>query len=192
MSNANQDDLNTIVLDYAITAMSEYELFSSEFQKVMQRYHKPLSKQFSKCEAKMRTFGLSRAFVVASCDIEGADICFSDYSGRKERQTVLDDFPERKDDFRIWYGNNHKPYQHKVLFDHITQKLGKIGSKKINVNHPIGYCAEQNVANRLMLATDAPYQDAKFSIAIRPKTGEVIPYCDNCKSLFTQLNDGND
>ena len=59
------------------------------------------------------------------------------------------------------------------------------------VPHPIGYCAEQNSANRLLLdkKDGVSLEDIRFSIAIRPKTGEVIPYCNNCKTLFSSLND---
>lgn len=192
MSNANQEKLNAVVTEYAIAAMGDYAFTCDEFQYVLRNYHKSLDPNLTRCEAEIRTLGLSRPYVVASCNSKNSDIYFSDYSGKKQRQTVLSDFPYRKKDFAYWYANKQKPYQHKTLFEHINQTLGTIGTFTNNVEHPIGYCAGQNVANRLMLATDAPYQDAKFSIAIRPKTGEIVPYCDNCKSLFTQLNDGND
>lgn len=192
MSNANKEELNAVVTEYAITAMKDYAFTCEEFQYVLHKYRKPLNPNLTRCEADVRTLGLSRPYVVTSCKIENSSICFSDFSGKKQRQTVLTEFPNRKSDFAYWYANNQKPYQHISLYEHINQTLGTIGTFTRNVNHPIGYCAEMNVANRLMLATDEPYQDAKFSIAIRPKTGEIIPYCDNCKSLFSQLNDEND
>lgn len=173
-----------------MTAMGDYALTCREFQKVLQIYHKPLSDGLYRCEADVRTQGLSRPYVVASCDVECYGVYFSDFSGRKYRSAILEEFPCRKDCFKKWYGNNQKPYQHVALYDHIVTTLGTIGQKTANVDHPIGYCAEQNVANRLMLFTDAPYQCIEFSIAIRPKTGQVIPYCDNCKRLFNQLNHG--
>lgn len=192
MSNANKEELNAVVTEYAITAMGDYAFTCDEFQYVLRNYRKPLNPNLIRCEADIRTLGLSRPYVVASCKIENSGICFSDFSGKKQRQTVLTEFPCRKGDFARWYANNQKPYQHIELYADINKTLGTIGTFTQNVDHPIGYCAEMNVANRLMLATDEPYQDAKFSIAIRPKTGEVIPYCDSCKSHFTQLNDGND
>jgi hypothetical protein len=192
MSISNQDKLNSVVIDYAKTAMEDYILSSEEFKSVLREYYKPSDAEWSKSEAVIRTQGLSRPFVVASCNIEGHDTCFSDYSGKKQRPTVLNEFPSRKMDFRKWYGNNQKPYQHRILYDHINQELGTIGGYANNLKHPIGYCAEQNVANRLMLATDKHFDDIQFSLAIRPKTGEIVPYCDNCKQLFKQLNDAQD
>ena len=40
-----------------------------------------------------------------------------------------------------------------------------------------------------MLDDDAPIDKIQFSDAIRPRTGEVVEYCNNCKALFNQLND---
>lgn len=192
MTDEERQDLNSVVTEYAMSAMGEYALTCEQFQPVLQRYHRPLNNGWQKCEAEVRTLGLSRPYVVASCIAEGDGVCFSDYSGKKNRQAVIDEFPDRKDFFRNWYRNNQKPYQHKVLYDHITTTLGTIGNIIANVNHPVGYCAEQNVANRLMLATDRQIEDIYFSIAIRPKTGQVVAYCNNCKALFEQLNDAED
>lgn len=185
----DQENLNTVVTEYAMTAMGDYALTCNEFQKVLHDNYKPLNSGRNKCEAEVRTQGLTRPYVVVSCNIEDHDTYYSDFSGKKYRPTVLKEFPKRRDSFRQWYGNYQKPYQHRMLFDYINQVLGPIGSFHPNVDHPIGYCAEQNVANRLMLVTDAPHDIIQFSIAIRPKTGQVVPYCDNCKKLFNQLND---
>lgn len=43
------------------------------------------------------------------------------------------------------------------------------------------------LANRLMLDGDAQIDDIRFSVAIRPRTGDIIDYCDNCKALFGGL-----
>lgn len=60
--------------------------------------------------------------------------------------------------------------------------------------HPIGQCAEQHAANELLFDMQKTNQDyynqldikrnIYFSKAIRPATGEVFEYCDNCKQLF--------
>ena len=192
MCPSNKDELNSVVIEYAMNAMGNYALSCKEFQTVLQLYHHHIKSDWNRCEADIRTVGLSRPYVVASCDIKEVESFFSDYSGKKQRQTILSEFPNRKKDFSLWYGSNSKPYQHKVLYDHITSVLGTIGNYTSKVKHPIGYCAEQNVANRLMLDTDKHFQDIQFSLAIRPKTGEVVPYCDNCKQLFKQLNDAKD
>lgn len=192
MCLSNKDELNSVVIEYAMKAMGDYALTCKEFQSVVQSYHHQVSNGWKRCESDIRTVGLSRPYVVASCDIEGLETYYSDYSGKKQRQTILSEFPLRKKDFSLWYGANSKPYQHKVLYDHITTVLGTIGTFTSKVKHPIGYCAEQNVANRLMLVTNKHFSEVQFSLAIRPKTGEIVPYCDNCKTLFNQLSDAED
>ena len=179
--------LNKVVIEYALSAMMEYKFLGCAYWYMMCLYFpfQLFKDGFShKSEAKMNTQGLSRSFVVASCAINTRDKAYSDFSGKKQRQTVLKDFPLRRGDFNVWYGGNSKPYQHKILYDRINQRLGKIGSFSQGVKHPIGYCAEQNVANRLILDGDAAINDIHFSVPIRPRTGEVIDYCGNCKALF--------
>ena len=179
--------LNKVAIEYALNAMVEYGFLGYAYWKLMCLYFpfKLFKTSFAhKSEAEMRTQGLSRSFVVASCAIGTRDVAYSDYSGKKKRETVVNDFPARRNDFRLWYGGNSKPYQHRDLYDHITNNLGTIGQKTNGVNHPIGYCAEQNVANRLLLDGDAAINDIQFSVPIRPRTGEVIDYCGNCRALF--------
>ncbi len=64
--------------------------------------------------------------------------------------------------------------------------------KSLN-KYPIGHCAEQHAANELLFCErwDKSINkvlniktDVYFSIAIRPSTGEVFDYCENCKKLF--------
>ncbi len=182
------EDLNTTVIEYAMSAMEDHVLYSTEFQRVKGLYHKKLNATSTRSNAVIRIHGLSDAYVVASCGEDGRNTVYSDYSGKKRRQIVLEDFPKRKPFFKAWYHKEQKPYQHKVLYDEIISRLGTIGSFRAGVRHPIGYCAEQNVANRMLLDQDASIDDIKFSVAIRPKTGEVVDYCDNCKTLFQQLD----
>ncbi len=182
--------LNSVVIEYALNSMKEYIFLGRAYLYLMQSYYRnryPCICSDLKSEAEMRTQGLSRSYVVASCALSTRCIVYSDFSGKKQRQTVLSDFPRRKKIFKVWYSNNSKPYQHKVLFNRINKRLGRIGGFANGVNHPIGYCAEQNVANRLLLDRYAKIDDIHFSIAIRPRTGEVIDYCNNCKTLFGSL-----
>lgn len=185
-------DLNVFAVRYAINTLFHYEPSWPAFNRLLDLYcscynDDALTPYCS--EAVMRTQGMTLDYVVASRGIVDRDIVYSDYSGKKQRSTVLKDFPKRKSDFKEWYGSNSKPYQHRALYEHIVNTLGTIGSIKNGVAHPIGYCAEQNVANRLMLDDDAPIDKILFSDAIRPRTGEVVDFCNNCKALFNQLND---
>ena len=182
--------LNKVVIEYALNAMVEYTFLGCAYWYLMCMYFpfKLFKSRFGhKSEAVMNTQGLSRSLVVASCTMDTRDVAYSDFSGKKQRQTVLKDFPIRRNDFNAWYRGDSKPYQHKDLYDRINQRLGKIGSFAQVVKHPIGYCAEQNVTNRLMLDGDAQMDDIRFSVAIRPRTGEIVDYCDNCKALFGGL-----
>jgi len=184
--------LNAVAVRYALESMMNYELTGNAFMDFLYIFY-PLTRflqfevKMKKSEAQMKTQGLSPSFVVASCTIDGRETVYSDFSGKKIRQTVLKDFPERKKDFKTWYPGNSKPYQHKDLYDRIIA-IGKIGQRNINgVKHPLGYCAEQNVANRLLLDKDMLIDNIQFSDAIRPRTGEVIDYCNHCKTLFGSL-----
>ena len=182
-----KEDLNTAVIEYALYALWEYDLPWPVFDNLIRLYPGTISPRPPRCEAEVRTQGKTLPTVVASCAVDGRNVVYSDFSGKKQRSNVLNDFPHRRSDFIKWYGGNSKPYQHRALFDHIEHTLGKIGSFAPGVSHPIGYCAEQNVANRLLLGADAIIGDIEFSVAIRPKTGEVIDYCKNCKALFPTL-----
>jgi len=182
-----QDELNTAAIEYALDALMDYDLSWPMLDRLFNLFPGTTVRPPLRSEAEVRTQGLTRPFVVASCIVDGRDVVYSDFSGRKQRTVVVNEFPHRHPDFIVWYGRNSKPYQHKVLFDHIVHTLGTIGGFAPGVKHPIGYCAEQNVANRLMLDEDARIGDIEFSIAIRPKTGEVIDYCNNCRALFPKL-----
>lgn len=186
--------LNVIAVEYALKSMQEYIFVGRVYLNLWHhylamnwRYNPILLLKKKKCEAQMRTQGLSRAYVVASCTMDTRNTVYSDYSGKKQRQTLLKDFPFRRADFNMWYRGVSKPYQHIDLYNRMNGRLGKIGSIANGVEHPIGYCAEQNVANRLLLDGEAPIDDIKFSLAIRPRTGEIVDYCNNCKTLFGGL-----
>lgn len=54
----------------------------------------------------------------------------------------------------------------------------------------IGNCAEQRAANDIFkspICSTNDIADLIFSITIRPRTMEIIPFCCNCKSIFPQL-----
>lgn len=185
-----RDELNLRVIRYALRTIYDNSFsWCTRFHRecipaVMDLLNKAIPNKRAESNAKVRTQGLSESFVVATCGIDRRAIAYSDYSGKKQRQTVLGDFSNRRHSFRIWYNGNSKPYQHIDLYNRINKRLGRIGAFTQNVKHPIGYCAEQNVANRLLLDCDDNIDDIQFSVAIRPRTGEVVDYCGNCKALF--------
>ncbi|WP_217607280.1 DUF6443 domain-containing protein [Chitinophaga sp. GbtcB8] len=64
-----------------------------------------------------------------------------------------------------------------------AKKVGGVGAK--NAGNVVGCCGEFQTGNQLMLNNPALKPgDIKFTPAIRPRTGEAIPTCDNCKVIF--------
>ncbi|MCC8367284.1 hypothetical protein J8V57_13570 [Xenorhabdus sp. PB61.4] len=65
-----------------------------------------------------------------------------------------------------------------------AQKLGGLGVKTACGN-TLGRCAEFRAANELMLSNpNLKVKDIQFTPAVRPRTGEVVPRCDNCTNMF--------
>lgn len=66
--------------------------------------------------------------------------------------------------------------------------IGGVGNKTASGN-TVGCCGEFQAANKLLLQNpSATPSQVNFTNAIRPRTGQVIPPCDNCTSVFPQLN----
>lgn len=67
-------------------------------------------------------------------------------------------------------------------------KLGEIGKRTRYCRNPIGNCAEQHAGNNFLNAfMYKNINDLYFSESVRPRTMEIIPPCDNCKSIFPNL-----
>lgn len=66
--------------------------------------------------------------------------------------------------------------------------LGRIGSVIGNCSNILGACAEQHSGNNYMKETHENHLKVlKFSATIRPRTGQIILPCDNCKMIFPNL-----
>ncbi|EMY7925456.1 VENN motif pre-toxin domain-containing protein [Klebsiella aerogenes] len=65
-----------------------------------------------------------------------------------------------------------------------ADKLGGLGVKTV-CGKTLGRCAEFRAANELLLSNPSlKLKDIQFTPAIRPRTGEVVPRCENCKNIF--------
>lgn len=65
-----------------------------------------------------------------------------------------------------------------------ADSLGGLGVKTACGN-TLGRCAEFRAANELLLSNPSlKLSDIKFTPAIRPRTGEVVPRCENCINIF--------
>ena len=63
-------------------------------------------------------------------------------------------------------------------------EMGGIGTKTASGN-TVGCCAEFQAGNKLLLDNpSATPQQINFTDAIRPRTGQVVPPCENCKTTF--------
>lgn len=61
--------------------------------------------------------------------------------------------------------------------------------KKSQCPYLIGSCAEQHAANNLvMLNQNVDIDSIDYSKAIRPRTGEIILYCENCQKILKLKN----
>ncbi len=66
-----------------------------------------------------------------------------------------------------------------------ANRIGGIGSKGLTPNNIVGRCAEFRSANTLM-SRGSQINNIRFTSAVRPRTGEVVPTCKNCKSIFKE------
>ncbi|WP_419736487.1 hemagglutinin repeat-containing protein [Pseudomonas sp. COR18] len=65
-----------------------------------------------------------------------------------------------------------------------AESLGGLGVKTACGN-TLGRCAEFRAANELLLNNPGlKLGDIKFTSAIRPRTGDVVPRCENCTNIF--------
>ncbi|WP_228446812.1 RHS repeat-associated core domain-containing protein [Chryseobacterium sp. 3008163] len=66
----------------------------------------------------------------------------------------------------------------------VVNELGGLGTRTASGN-PVGCCAEFNAGNNLLLNNPSAIpSQINFTDAIRPRTGKVVPMCDNCKTTF--------
>lgn len=66
-----------------------------------------------------------------------------------------------------------------------ANRIGGIGSKGLTPSNTVGCCAEFRSANTLMLR-GSRINNIRFTDAVRPRTGDTIPACKNCTSIFKE------
>ena len=91
-------------------------------------------------------------------------------------------------------GYAHDPsgtHWHEVLRKKLN-RLGEIGShpSKCETRYIVGQCAEQHSGNNFMNAyNEKDLHSLYFSVTIRPRTGQILKPCANCKFVFPNLNE---
>lgn len=62
-------------------------------------------------------------------------------------------------------------------------KIAPLGEK--GIDNYVGCCCEVRAANQIILARlSVPISDLEFTRAIRPRTGQTIRRCQNCRQVF--------
>jgi len=69
-----------------------------------------------------------------------------------------------------------------------AEAIGGIGSHGLTERNTVGVCAEFHVVNRLLL-NGSKWSDIRLSTPIRPRTGAEMPFCANCRKMFSDLID---
>ena len=71
----------------------------------------------------------------------------------------------------------------KMGFDPNVEKL----STKSMCSYYVGHCSEVNAANKVLLKKRTDLSNLVFSIAVRPRTMQIIEPCMNCATIFPTL-----
>lgn len=64
---------------------------------------------------------------------------------------------------------------------------GKIGDTNGICPYPVGNCAEPHAARECIKKENVLLNSIHFSTARIVTTGEIMPYCDNCKQTFPTI-----
>lgn len=67
-----------------------------------------------------------------------------------------------------------------------TNRIGGIGSLRVTNKNTVGVCAEFRAVNQLLI-NGSDIANIRLTEAIRPRTGKVRPYCDNCVEMFLDI-----
>lgn len=105
-----------------------------------------------------------------------ASICYSSLEGKQIKHRGYSHSPKGTK----W----HDILRRKMI------KIGEIGKAPYDrkTKNIVGNCAEQHAGNNLMNKYKInKLNNLYFSDAIRPRTMEIIPACNNCKSIFPNL-----
>lgn len=68
----------------------------------------------------------------------------------------------------------------------LSERVGGIGTFGVTGRNTVGVCAEFHVINDMLLS-GSKLEDIKLTRAIRPKTGQFMPYCENCREMFFEI-----
>ena len=67
-----------------------------------------------------------------------------------------------------------------------ANSIGGLGTHGLTNKNKVGVCAEFHAVNELLL-NGSKWSDIHLVTAIRPRTGEPMPFCANCLTMFKDL-----
>ena len=68
----------------------------------------------------------------------------------------------------------------------LAERVGGVGSLGVTDRNIVGVCAEFHAINDMLLS-GSQLKDIKLTRAIRPRTGQFMPYCENCRIMFSEI-----
>jgi len=91
---------------------------------------------------------------------------------------------------KVFCGQSSFPqfYKYSNLIRKRLEELGPIGTKRRECDNIIGACAEPHAADKVVKSVyGCGLCDLRFSKAYRPRTGQKVKYCNNCKDTFFEV-----
>ena len=89
-------------------------------------------------------------------------------------------------------GCNTTSWSYNLRSAFVSKLGGNVGEESLitGCGYPIGNCAEQHAANRVLKDLEGnrinrDVSDLSFTKAVRPRTMQKIDYCLNCETLFS-------
>lgn len=79
---------------------------------------------------------------------------------------------------------SRKNYNQTPILKTALNAIGNIGERNGCCKNVIGACAEPKAAFEVIFNCHCHIKDLKFSKAIRPRTRQIVEYCQNCKRVF--------
>lgn len=132
-----------------------------------------------------RKYGCENSQVYAKC----AEI--RDLVKQSKQKVTIYDYPAVAvgcyTSYHLLYINttHSKPdYKQTPILQAALQSIGTIGKTRKECKNVIGGCAEPKVVYYALMQTGFNIRKLFFTQAYRPRTGEQVKYCRNCKDVF--------
>jgi len=116
---------------------------------------------------------------------EARDTLINNTVGSKQKATAIGAYDIKSGNVTASFAGEIPTSINQQLVD-ASETIGGIGSKGVNGKNTVGVCAEFQSANTL-LNQGGILENMRFTDAVRPRTGQIIPTCTNCQNIFDIL-----